>query len=160
MPLLLTPLAGAIVYVFGRSSKARMNPAELRKLLWRAGVSIAVGVVLISVYALCLDFWTVTPPRESSRRYQIGFGSSASGLTEHGRELRSKYPGFTAQEMVLADAGFVPGGPERIWTTGSVVSAGSLLIILYLLALSFWSAGFGLLRRHQAALGESQERPG
>lgn len=116
------------------------------KRVWWLG---AVAVVSLVVYILALQYTTVTVPPRHSARLQIGFGTAAFGLTEIGTGWTHDRPYISPESMLANEAAFSQDGVYRIWKQWSVFLAGGMLIVLYLVGFTTWTAAFALIRTPQ-----------
>jgi len=147
--LLLPLVCGALAIIaFKHRSSGRGSPVagESREVV-AARRCLALALVAIVLYALLLQWCSVVDPQNERARFQIGFGMTDWSLTPLGLSLKSKYPLFTARDMLLAVAGFHDGGAELLWKVWTVYLAGLLLIVSYLVAFVFWVLGFGFLAK-------------
>ncbi len=126
------------------------------RLLSRAEWVLLTAFVLLVLYAVILNFTTVTPPGVSGTRFQIGFGKWDQGLTEEGKAVKQKYPSSTVEQWMLDDSLFRQGGPEVLWHAWSIYAAGAFLAMDFILIFCLWTAGWSLLavrRKHAARPG-------
>ncbi len=144
----------ALITYFWFERRARRR---VRLQTW--GVWLASAMVSVVACTVLLRFTTVLEPQRDEIRFQIGFGLADWTLTEHGRQLVRAHPNLTERQLILADGGFIPGGPERIWTGWSVYTAGSLLIVLYLGALIAWTVTIAIGARALLDAGVWHPRP-
>ncbi len=125
--------------------KSRRSKKKTPGTVWGAFVLVLLSILFFIVYSVALGEWTVADPQAGTRRFQIGFGKVDWSLTERGMYWKRKDPLMTAQEMMLAEAAFVEGGPERLWTPLSVKAAGVLTAIVYCFVFVSLNIGVGLL---------------
>jgi hypothetical protein len=131
-------------------------------LVWRgsirrraAAVQLIVAVLLLFIYALLLQFTTLTAAGNPKQRVQIGFGTVSWTLTQAGNDWMRAHPSSTAFDLASSDAAFVQHRVPKLWQTWSVYCAGALATLVYVLAFVLWSSGFANL-----GLGEPDENPG
>ena len=136
-------------------------PLAIWFLVWRgsirrraAAVQLIVAGLLLFIYALLLQFTTLTAAGNPKQRVQIGFGTVSWTLTQYGNNWMRAHPSSTAFDLANSDAAFVQHRVPKLWQTWSVYCAGALLILLYVLAFVFWSCCFANL-----GLGEPDEKP-
>lgn len=109
---------------------------------------IGLAVLLLIVYVLLLKFTTIDAP--SGKRLQIGFGQANWSLTEAGRDWVRTQPAITVVQMVTNEAAFDQNRLAILWPTWSINLAGLLLILLYFLSFTCWTAGFALLVKQRS----------
>jgi len=124
----------------------------------RAAITwLAAAVVLVIAYTLALNAWTVRSPRD--HRYQIGFGTSAGSLTAEGERIVQEHPGIGPSE-IMQGKGWSETTVEAVWTKGSVLGAGALVLALFSGTFLSWAIGTGLFlhsARKSITLSESVE---
>ena len=112
----------------------------------RGVASVLTGLALIVFYWVALKYTTVLPPQgRSGERWQCGFHKAEWSLTEKGRELKRERPTATPQEMMMMVTAFRDKGPDIIWKTWSIVTAGLILVLLFFSGFVLWVYGFAEL---------------
>jgi hypothetical protein len=155
LALLAVPLSGVVlIHAYQSVSRVekrlkRNQPAQHRFALW----AIAASLLIAICYLALLNLTTVVDPRDHVR-FQIGFGTSDIGLTSFGQRWKSEHRYQAVQEWMMDNAAFVGGGPQRLWTSGTIALAASCLDLLYFAAFCIWTWAFGVL----AALGRQTKR--
>lgn len=115
----------------------------------KMGFRYIIGATfLILIYLLFLRFCTVLDPQSEKVRFQIGFGKQNWSLTKVGLEYKKNFPEESPATWMMAEAAFSPGGPEKLWKSWSILLAGTLMIVIFLLAFGMWAAGFAFLAKH------------
>lgn len=142
---LLTSGVAVAVLIWGFNQRL-----ERSRIPRRAVVSVVGALVLIVSYRVCLAYLTVLPPRQGNRE-QIGFFMSNWSLTKSASEFIRRTEGDirTPQELMLAYGGF--GDRQIVWTIWepwTIVSAGSILILLFVLSFLLWSYAFAILAQY------------
>lgn len=151
-PILACALAfatmSAIFYRTNHPGRRQDSARPLSRAVW----ALVAAIVLLVLYLVILNFTTVTPPGGREARFQIGFGKWSQGLTEEGSAVKRKYPNSTVEQWMLDDSLFRQGGPEVLWKTWSIYTAGAFLAMDFILIFCLWTAGWSLLavRRRQA----------
>ncbi|NKK60603.1 hypothetical protein [Rhizobium ruizarguesonis] len=109
--------------------------------------TIVIAVLLAVIYLALLSWVTVPAPIETGidERFQIGFGLLDFSLTDRARTLLQSHNGSTPQDLMLAVAGFRPGGAELLWKPWTVTSAWLLLVCNFILTYFLWSLGLALI---------------
>ena len=138
-------------------------PLAIWFLVWRGSIrrhaalaQLIIAGVLLFIYALLLQFTTLTPAGNPKQRVQIGFGTVNWTLTQAGNDWMSAHPSSTAFDLADSDAAFVQQRVYKLWQTWSVYCAGALLILFYVLGFIFWSccfANLGLGEPHETRTG-------
>jgi hypothetical protein len=137
----LGPIVAAAIYL------AHERKVSAQQLLRRAFRTLAWTLMLLVVYFAALEQWTVSDPRSGSR-FSIGFGMADWSLTEHGRALIEREKVSTPVELMMADAAFAEGAPQRLWKNWAIVLTSAVLALTFLSSLVLWAAGFGWLAAH------------
>lgn len=131
------------------------NPAGTgvrRRFVWAA--AFLVGSLIAAVaYVLLLSACTVTNP-QTEERWQTGFGKAEFTLTDEGKRLLSRVPTKTATDWMLITGNFKPGGPAQIWHQWSISLAGGLLIALYLVTFTLFTASWSVIARQLYEMGQ------
>lgn len=115
----------------------------------RGSRSVVAAVFLASIYGLLFSLLTVSSPVDipppQRERYQIGFWTLDFSLTDEAKIKKKEYSLATPEELMLAFGGYEPGGTSQIWHTWTILSAGILLIALFILTFMLWAYGMALL---------------
>jgi hypothetical protein len=153
-PPLFTPTAlfssglGLAVFVAVFSSKQRRNES-----VRRGSRAIVAAVLLASIYGILFSQLTVGVPEGSEsthQGYQIGFGTYDFSLTPAARDKKREYDLRTPEELMLAFGGYEQGATNLIWYPWTIVSAGILLIFLFVSIFLLWAYGLASLARSLA----------
>ena len=134
--VLITAIAAAIAWIVVRS-----DPAKDRKRVTRW---LIAAVAFLVFYALLMQFTTAIP---IEHRLQIGFGLQPWSLTDAGRMWIRTVPTITVAQMLKNEAVVEQPQVELLWQTWSVYLAGLLLISLYALGFTGWTAAFAILAK-------------
>jgi hypothetical protein len=128
---------------------ASVASASAKRLIRRACWLLVMSLVLLVTYHATYQLWTIPDP-QGGRRFSIGFGMAKWSLTERGRMLVEHERFASPGELMIADAAFYEGGPERLWKSWTIVITSTILTILFLASSITWVAAFGLLATHRA----------
>lgn len=132
---------GIFVYVF-------LARPDLRGAA-KGAVRVLISAVLLgAVYGVLLTLLSVTTPTDSGSdgaRFQIGFRTADLSLTPDARTKRDQLDLRTPEDLMLAYGGYEPGTSYRIWKTWTIVAAGMLLIVLFVVTFVLWAYGLALL---------------
>lgn len=116
--------------------------------LVRNGVTVLMlSLVILVAYVLLLRWTTVLDP-QSANRFQIGFGTARWSLTTLGD--RCIFRSRSIEECMLSQTAFTNEGPFIIWKPWTVYAAGTSLIVMHLIAFTFWTLAFSLLAKHKS----------
>lgn len=132
------------------------HPSRRRKRfppLVRSAIKAFVAAVLFALlYFVVLTMTTVRGPGAdaSDYRYQTGFGKLDWSLTDEGRKVKIASPSASKFDWMADDALFYEHGPEVIWASWSINTAGVVLIALFMLAFALWTFGWSLLAKQHA----------
>jgi hypothetical protein len=110
---------------------------------------VSWSVVLLVAYVLLLHYTTVQIPSGPGSRLQVGFGLQAWTLTEAGLSWIQSNPTITTVQMIKSEAAFSQDRLASLWKEWSIITAGLILIVVFLLAFLTWTAGFALLARQR-----------
>jgi hypothetical protein len=137
--------AGAIflVYAYVRAYRPS-TPRMLRFAL----LCLMFSVLLSVIHSAVLLEWTVADPQSGSQRFSVGFGMAEWSLTVYGRSLAARENITTPDGLMMADAAFHAGGPERLWKSWAIRLSSITLALMFLSSLAMWSAGWGTLAVH------------
>jgi hypothetical protein len=114
----------------------------------RQGFFCVVAAILLAIAYIGLFRWVTvpTPPETGTTdRYQIGFGMMAFSLTLKGLATAQKFNLTTPDKLMLALGAFQEGGPERVWREWTIITAGVLLSLTYVLTYVAWAYGLACL---------------
>lgn len=140
---LLTGGAGIAIILFILTSRSKKRTSATRPLYF-----IFIGLLLVVIYGLARDYYTVSPPPTwNGNRIQIGFYLSQWSMTEKAIDYLVKDPGITPERLMLVFGAYEEHGVEKIWKPWSVISAGSILIILFSAGFLLWTTGFAQLAK-------------
>lgn len=119
---------------------------------------LVLFLIFIVAYTAFFDWTTESPPAEhnsNAARVQIGFGMIYRCLTEEARNAvqkaeRGEIPLKLDTPSELMQFFRVWGGkhaPSYVWQRWTIITAGFILILLFLLSFVAWSSGMGYLLR-------------
>lgn len=113
---------------------------------------ITLAIVLVAVYSVLLQYTTVQQhKREERSRYQIGFYTFDWSLKDaeyQKGKLKEAGKKFTAENLMMANGAFRPGGPETVWKLWTIICSGFLLVFVFISSFFSWTYGFAILARH------------
>jgi hypothetical protein len=148
--ILTSVLSAAMIYITLNvkwvKSRSGVNK---RQLIRSASFLLIVAFCCLLLYVLLIRYCTVLEPQSYSQRFQIGFWKFDWSLTEAGLALKHQLPLATVEDWMLREGAFTQGGPEIIWRAWSVITAGCLLVIIYMAGFLFWTVGFATLAMHR-----------
>jgi hypothetical protein len=135
---------GVAVAVFVRVFVMRPRVMVAAK---RGAQFVVCAAMIGALYGLLLPLLTVTSPpfAVNVERYQIGFRTLEFSLTPEAASKRRQLGLRTPEELMLAFGGYEPSGTFLIWRAWTIVLAGSLLIVLYVVSFLLWAHGLALL---------------
>jgi len=149
--ILTSVLAAAIIYItWTYNPRTQASARSLEKLVRLAILWLLLAFVFLTIYVLLIRYCTVFEPQEYEQRFQVGFCKFDWSLTEVGLKLKHKMPLAPLEDWLLTEGAFRSGGPELIWTSWSIATAGSLLVFTYMAGFVLWTVGFSLLAKHKA----------
>lgn len=112
-------------------------------------LSFLATFVMLTVYILLLQFFTVVDP-QGKTRFQIGFRSADWSLTERGLQWKKEHPSQTIEDWMLSHAAYRPGGPELIWKQWTIYFLSALTIIIFMSTFVLWTKSFALLAKRKS----------
>jgi hypothetical protein len=145
-----------ISYYYGPSTKAKKG-SGLPPLIRIATKALIFSVVLIVGYVVLLELCSILI-QGTKKTIQIGFGTLDWSLTEYGQRVKAEDPVLGPADW-LQQEGLTSGVAKRIWTPWSVYSAGSLMIVVFMLAFISWAFGWSLIAKQRAIDGIGSEVP-
>lgn len=149
--LALISVLGVYHYRF-REDKSRLRMPRLVRFGIRS-LSISLGTLVL--YLIILPLTTSVDPLEQ-RRYQIGFWKFGWSLTDFARKYKD--PTETIRRWMLEGGYYHPDGPGQLWTMTSIIGAGLLLTVLFVLAFVLWCIGWCLIAKQHALDGMAPPR--
>lgn len=123
--------------------------------LLRGLICVFMAVSVLVVYMIMLTYWTVSPPADQKGgRRQIGFYMSP--LTAEAEATIKRLEGMDPPIEVRTPTDLMgvfgawgeAGRTDEIWQLWSIIVAGSLLVVTFVVALVFWAYGLGALLRY------------
>ena len=130
------------------------------KKLLPTSIKLAMKIFLVTfvcliLYITCFRLCTVEDPRGESR-YQIGFGKFDWSLTDEGRQWKKNNPTQSTKDWLLSAAAFKDDGPELFWQPWSIILAGVLMIVLFMLTFLSWTFAWALLAKQKQLATEKE----
>lgn len=150
--ILTTAIAGAVI-ILTYYYEPRVVPPDTieKKLVRRARNVIVIALLLLGVYMMMLKICTVAdPPAKPITRYQIGFWTWDWSLNDDGKFLSKQRPGSTPHELMDYGVAFSKDGPAKVWKFWTILLAGTLMILIFLLTFVLWVFGWSLLAKRKA----------
>jgi hypothetical protein len=144
--------AAIIVIAFAFNPQPPSREKHTNYMIRRASFLLLISFICLTIYVLLLRYCTVLEPQDYSQRFQVGLWKYDWSLTEVGRSLKQNSPLSPIEDWMMKEGGFREGGPEIIWRTWSVITAGCLLLFSYMSGFTFWTIGFCLLARQKIGL--------
>lgn len=155
--LKFAPIAAGTIFLVYAYVRA-YRPSTSRMLRF-ALLCLVFAVLLSVIHSAVLLEWTVADPQSGSERFSVGFGMAAWSLTVYGRSLAGKENITTPEGLMMADAAFHAGGPERLWKSWAIRLSSVTLALMFLCSLATWSAGWGTLAVHMTDKEAPKEAP-
>ena len=153
----LLATGGALVLLMLGFTNKRLPKTSLPR---QACKRIIGAVVLIVVYQILLNYMTVTPPPpKDDARIQIGFYTLEWSLTNDAVLALKAHPELHSPlDLMLAFGAFDGNLPNDIWKPWTIITAGLILTVIFVLAFCSWAYGFGLLSRYIAPSSSDPKR--
>lgn len=147
---LVPALATAIIFgVYYFRFRDAVRDERMPPLVKNGLRALGGSIVLLVTYLILVRFTTTIDPL-GEERYQIGFGKARWGLTEFAQA--HKNPTNSVREWMLQGAYYREDGPEVLWTTTAILSAGVLLTLVFMATFIGWSMGWAMLAKHHASV--------
>jgi hypothetical protein len=155
--IVISALATAIIFsVYSYKSKERNDKSRGLPKYVRIGILLlGIAIILIILYVITFQAWTILEPQKNEIRFQIGFGKAEWSLTEGiGKDLKKEFPYGPVTEWALNERAFDQERVELIWKPWTIYFAGVLLILIYFSSFILWTIGFALMAKHASFLSD------
>ncbi|MBV9963754.1 MAG: hypothetical protein JO072_16045 [Parafilimonas sp.] len=140
----ITLITSALCLAFLVFALVQKNPAN--KQLVKKGLRLMLLSFVILIAYLLLFKYTTASYNENV--IQAGFGRSEWSLTEGGKNVvKAGNCNIEDNETLLLCAGFSEKKVTKIWKYWTVISAGLLLIFMFVIASALWTYSWALLAK-------------